>query len=106
MGQLIDITGKRFGKLVVLHRLDKSHNVHGNAQWTCQCDCGNQCIRSIGELKRSKCASCGCFTGELLSRPKVVDLLGKRFGNLTVIGREKSVNHRVMWRCLCDCGNK
>lgn len=34
-----------------------------------------------------------------------LNLLGQRFGNLTVIERLPSKNHRTMWCCLCDCGN-
>lgn len=34
------------------------------------------------------------------------DLLGQRFGRLTVIEREemKAGEHNVHWKCLCDCG--
>lgn len=31
------------------------------------------------------------------------DLTGKRFGKLTVIGVEKSGEHKY-WKCVCDCG--
>lgn len=35
----------------------------------------------------------------------LIDLTGKRFGRLTVIGRSKaSSNKRVFWDCVCDCG--
>ena len=37
---------------------------------------------------------------------KVVDLVGKKFGNLTVIefaGQNK--HHSRTWLCRCDCGN-
>ena len=37
MGKLIDLTGQRFGSLVVLER-DLSNKK--NAKWLCQCDCG------------------------------------------------------------------
>ena len=44
--------------------------------------------------------------------PKIVDLEGERFGRLTVVGRNLTVNTgdspsstpRVMWEVLCDCG--
>ncbi len=41
----------------------------------------------------------------------VKDLTGKRFGRLTVTCRaedkvSQSGRHRVMWRCVCDCGNE
>lgn len=31
------------------------------------------------------------------------DLIGKRFGKLTVIDRDKSTTQGVIWVCLCDC---
>lgn len=41
---------------------------------------------------------------------KYVDLIGKKFGRLTVI--ERAPNHIqqngrsvIMWKCKCDCGN-
>lgn len=37
---------------------------------------------------------------------KFNDLTGKRFGNLTVIKREKNENGYVRWKCRCDCGKE
>lgn len=34
------------------------------------------------------------------------DLLGQKFGLLTVIGYEGSTGYQHRWNCLCDCGNK
>lgn len=38
-----------------------------------------------------------------------IDRVGQRFGRLTVIGLSerlpKGKSVRIMWRCLCDCGN-
>ncbi|MDD5064951.1 MAG: hypothetical protein PHQ35_09390 [Phycisphaerae bacterium] len=33
-----------------------------------------------------------------------IDFTGRKFGRLTVIGREENKNSRVMWLCICDCG--
>jgi hypothetical protein len=39
--------------------------------------------------------------------PKILDIKDMRFGRLLVIERTKVSGARnVMWRCLCDCGNK
>lgn len=42
---------------------------------------------------------------------KFIDLIGKRFGKLTVLYRDEDVvcnngSHRVIWHCRCDCGNE
>jgi len=40
--------------------------------------------------------------------PAKIDLIGKRFGRLVVIGEKSERDKRghVLWECLCDCGNK
>lgn len=63
-----DLTGQRFGKLLVLERAENSWD--GRVKWKCQCDCGT--IKEItGEvLRRGDAMSCGCMAskGEYLIR--------------------------------------
>jgi hypothetical protein len=58
---LIDISGRRFGRLVVMRRVG-SH--HGHALWQCKCDCG--CVVEIPgtSLRRGRTTSCGCWFSE------------------------------------------
>jgi len=60
-GHLMDLTGQRFGRLVVekFHQLDK-----GRAVWTCKCDCGNSAIVQAGRLRGQRTQSCGCLRRE------------------------------------------
>lgn len=37
---------------------------------------------------------------------KLNDLTGQKFGRLTVIEQAETINHRVRWKCRCDCGNE
>jgi hypothetical protein len=39
MAPFVDLTGKRFGRLVVLRKADK-RRPDGTILWQCQCDCG------------------------------------------------------------------
>ena len=39
MANIKDLTGQRFGKLVVLSRAENDKTKH--TRWLCQCDCGN-----------------------------------------------------------------
>lgn len=55
----IDITNKRFGKLVAIKPIDKDK--YGYTQWLCKCDCGNEIIYSISVLQKGNATSCGCF---------------------------------------------
>lgn len=36
---------------------------------------------------------------------KALDLVGKKFERLTVVRKSHRKNDKVMWECLCDCGN-
>lgn len=37
---------------------------------------------------------------------KKVDLAGRRYGHLTVLGPAENIGKRTAWRCLCDCGQE
>lgn len=64
MTKLIDLTGQRFGRLVVLERAENSKN--GQARWKCQCDCGNVKIIQGNHLRQGTTKSCGCLEKENL----------------------------------------
>lgn len=36
---------------------------------------------------------------------RFIDLTGKKFGRLTVLGTSKNKGIQVMYTCKCDCGN-
>jgi hypothetical protein len=66
MGRLIDLTGMRFGRLLVLGRAPNSQR--GEPRWHCRCDYGNSAV-SFGFLLRNDIArSCGCLKAEILSQ--------------------------------------
>lgn len=66
MSKLIDLTGQRFGRLVVIKRNGSDGN--RNATWDCCCDCGNKTVVSGSELRRGRTKSCGCLVKELTSQ--------------------------------------
>lgn len=37
---------------------------------------------------------------------KLIDLTGQKFGRLTVIQRNGSIDGHVAWKCECDCGKQ
>ena len=61
MGKFIDLTGQRFGRLVV-KELVPSDGRKGTF-WLCQCDCGNTTVVAGQELRRGGTKSCGCLKG-------------------------------------------
>lgn len=58
MNARIDITNQRFGRLIVIRPSEPSK--HRQAQWLCQCDCGNQRIALGTLLRTGRTTSCGC----------------------------------------------
>lgn len=45
--KMIDLTGKKFGKLTVLRPTDKRYQGNRTVIWMCICDCGN--LREVSE---------------------------------------------------------
>ena len=63
MSKLIDLTGKRFGRLTVLEKVENKGKTT-NARWLCLCDCGNTTEVLGTTLRRGESTSCGCYRAE------------------------------------------
>lgn len=73
MPKALNLTGKRFGKLVAL---SKAPSRNGKTYWLCQCDCGKQKEIQTTHLTNSKTQSCGCLVnGEKEPRQKFENCL-------------------------------
>ena len=65
MGRTLDdITGKRFGRWLVVEKADSTNGVC-NSIWKCKCDCGNEKLIKGIALIRGKSRSCGCFKTDI-----------------------------------------
>lgn len=97
-----DLTGRRFGKLTVLHRAD---NKNGRTHWVCQCDCGNLHTASAKDLKRGHCKSCGCLRSLMNG---ITDITDQKFGRLQALYPTEKRDRKgsVYWHCRCECGNE
>jgi len=62
-GRFSDLTGQRFGRLVVVSK--HKHPTRTEAYWKCSCDCGQETIVSGGCLRRGDTKSCGCYNQEV-----------------------------------------
>lgn len=99
MTPLCDLTGQRFGKLVVTKRDETRGGV--KCYWWCVCDCGTEKSVRGTHLSSGNTKSCGCL------RNIREDLTGKKFYFLTVVERAYVPGEkRTMWSCKCDCGNE
>lgn len=59
----VDITGRRYGRLVVTGHAGKGYGKNGEPYnlWECLCDCGNKKLVKTASLKNGNTKSCGCM---------------------------------------------
>jgi hypothetical protein len=62
--KFIDLTGQRFGRLIVISRAETKH---GLSHWNVACDCGNAAVVAGSKMKSGHTTSCGCFMRESVS---------------------------------------
>lgn len=105
MPKTVELTGMRFGSLVVQ---EKSPGLEDRYYiWRCKCDCGNEVLVNTKRLTRGTVQNCGCSPKPNAGQgSRAEDLTGRIFGSLTAIEREKSRNGRTYWLCQCVCGNR
>lgn len=60
-----DITGNRYGRLVVLSYVGQ--NKYRKSVWLCMCDCGNTIEVNKNALHSGNTTSCGCYNKEVVS---------------------------------------
>lgn len=106
MSAVIDLTGQNFNYLTVIERDFEKGKLHktGKAYWKCQCKCGNIVSIVGSDLRNGKTQSCGCMRTTKGSY-NGFDLLGKKFGKLTVLERLPNRYEKRYWKCECECGN-
>lgn len=76
MPALVDLVGQRFGRLLVVERVD---NIGTQAGWLARCDCGQSTIVRGHKLRSGATRSCGCLHREVcgqLRRADIVDYAG------------------------------
>lgn len=91
-----EYVGKRFGKLVIIEKgFYKKYKLY----FKCKCDCGNEKIVALDHLLDGHTTSCNECTK--------YDVIGKRFGNLTVLEYAGTMDNsnQSLYKVKCDCGN-
>lgn len=97
-----DLTGQRFGKLIVLSLDHKEQAYLSNgkkngfrAYYLCKCDCGNETIVQSCSLISGKTKSCGCLLG-----------YGSKIGELTrTHGKTKTRLYKIWAKIKERCYN-
>lgn len=62
----MDITGKRFGRLVGIKPTEVRKS--GHKHWLFQCDCGRQTNADLYSVTSGKTQSCGCYRKEVSAK--------------------------------------
>lgn len=97
-----DFIGKTFGKFTVLSPVENS----SIKKYRCKCECGNIVEVNAYNLRDGYSTNCGCVRNTKLRNLNKLDLIGKKFGRLTVL-KEVGTNSytKLCYLCQCDCGN-
>lgn len=100
----VDLTGQRFGKLVV------NEMIWGQPRTKCRCtcDCGNETIVINTQLTSGKTKSCGCYHAQKCSESNTKDFAGKSTDSGIIFTKPIRKNTRGVWiwECICPkCGN-
>lgn len=109
MPKFNDLTGKIFGKLVVVKFV--GFNEHRKSIWLCKCDCGNEKEILGNSLVSNRTLSCGCYKNKIGSERLTKKIkIGEKFGRLTVIEKAGSARSGkstfALWLCRCACGTE
>jgi hypothetical protein len=62
-GEIADLTGQRFGRLIVVELRGVAKTRH--SLWLCRCDCGREVVARKVNLRTGNTSSCGCFRVEV-----------------------------------------
>lgn len=74
-GCLKDLTGQRFGKIVIQKRVQNLRKNSRDIIWQYKCDCGNCSTASGTDLRQGKVLSCGCIKS--IGEQNIINCLNK-----------------------------
>lgn len=96
MAKSLDLTGKRFGKLVAIKKVASRNK---NTYWLCQCDCGNQKEIQTGNLTSGRTTSCGCNHTVPINRGLMNNISDEEFAMIVL-------NSSSLKEIVIKCGYK
>ena len=94
----IEITGKVFGRLTAIRKVEDSKC--GKTHWEFACACGTVKPLLATLVTTSKVKSCGCLRGA-----SYFDITGERYGMLTATAYVERGTRGARWQFSCDCGS-
>lgn len=109
--RIIDETGNRYGRLLVLERGQDKISPQGEPRvtWRCQCNCGNIVDIDANSLRKGLSTSCGCYRKEQVANRGAEKYVGQTFHYITVLNKTSKRNKfgESYWNCKCNiCNNE
>ena len=100
MPRKIDLTGDRYGKLLVLREAESIYATNQKTprlirMWVCKCECGNITIVNQNSLRTGNTKSCGCGQIEVRRAPMCKYPNEKRLRNIAVAMRQRCLNPKT-----------
>ena len=88
--------GDVFGKLVAL---EDDEIINGRRFVLCKCECGTTRYFRVDRLVSGITTGCGCNKS-----PRIENLIGEKYGHLTILGLDEEQHRYKYLKCQCDCG--
>ena len=106
MSKRIDLTGQRFGRLVVVSYNEEISKQKKRNYWNCKCDCGNEkVIRGDHLSGKNNTQSCGCYNIEKVKEKwndEEFKEMQKEKGSKMLKEKWKNEEYRKMKREACS----
>ena len=98
------LIGKKINKWTIFNIIKNGKQAYA----TCKCECGTVKDVRVLNILYGYSKDCGCGRKATLRETRTKNLVGQRFGKLTVVELLEDSNkfNRRMYRCKCDCGNE
>lgn len=82
----VDLTGKRFGKLIALY----SKRENNRTWWLCKCNCGNEKWIEISHIYKTR--SCGCICTNIIQKARIEFEKENMVEGTSIKGISRSIN--------------
>lgn len=105
---------RKFNLLTCVERMDEFAKKYDdgkkrNTKYRFVCECGQQKICPLSDVKSGRIKSCGCirkYGSPYYNNPQFKSLEGEIFFHLTVVKRIENKLKKIYYLCRCECGNE
>jgi hypothetical protein len=102
MPKALDLTNRRFERLVVVERAE--NDIRGRSRWKIRCDCGGEKTVTARNLCNGSTKSCGCLHQDR-TREQAIRLFTKHGHSRGRSGTDRSPEYHTWTNMLTRCTN-